>query len=308
MNLGCSLSTFSAARIWLHILLLFMLLVNWSNCSYFDAIYRSMLPKQWTSSSSSSSSFPSGRSGHNRYLSMQSRPINFANLRQSNKFNGNKLIFAPNDDSHPSSRLLFGAAERQSSSILDHQSLNLDQSSYEQRPAKTPQSSTPAPASGGGGCNCNPIIKTKYIAIEIPKVVRIPGETNPQQPPSTEAAQPTSPAPPPTSPSPTYASDSEAGSSGKRSHNDGSMSKTRIITIREIPNAVSKTLLVNSYEGHAYETSSRSSVSGTLTLGERERETEKVQPTYSPASVRQPSRVQQPGEQALSTYVGFEDY
>lgn len=307
--LGCSLSSLVVRPILLHILLL----VSWSNCSYFDAIYRSVLPKQWSSSSSSSSfSFPTtaGRSSQNRYLSLRSRPINFGNPRQSNKFNGNKL-FAPNDDSHHL-RLLFGT-ERQSSSILDQQSLQLEQP-YDQASVKQPQGNPPIgqpPANqpagqAATGCNCNPIIKTKYIAIEIPKVVRVPGETNSQSPPppSTEAVQPA----PTTSPS-TYASD--AGSASKETANDGAVSgKTRIITIREIPNSVSKTLLVNSYEGHMYETSSRSSVSSAISA-ERERETEKVEPQYQsntrePAA--RPNRVQQLGKPTLSTYVGFEDY
>ena len=300
--LGCSSSSLFAPQILLRILLL----VNWSNCSYFDAIYRSMLPKQW-SSSSSSSSFPSasGRSNQNRYLSLRSRPINFANPRQSNKFNGN-LIFAPNDDSHHS-RLLFGN-ERQSSSILDQQSLHLE-APYDQRPSK-PQGNTPSsqpPANQpseqpAGGCNCNPIIKTKYIAIEVPKVVRVPGvpgETATQPPSTTEAA------PPPTSPAPTYAPASSSDASGK--DNDVSVGgKTRIITIREIPNSYSKTLLVNSYEGHLYETSSKASVSSSLER-ERERETpEKAAQSYQ-GNVREPSARQSRMQQS-GIYAGFEDY
>lgn len=308
MNLliGCLLSLLLVPQILLHILLL----VNWSSCSYFDVFYRSMLPKQWSSTSSASSSFPSSssRSNPNRYLSLRSRPINFANPRQSNKFHGNKLFFAPNDDSHHS-RLLFGIGERQSSSILDQQSLHLEQP-YDQRPkppGNSPSGQLPANQPSeqpAGGCNCNPIIKTKYIAIEIPKVYSVQGETNvPAPPPTTEAPTTTTSAPPPP---PTYGSNSDAGYAGKEKRNDGSISgKTRIITIREIPNSISKTLLVNSYEGHMYETSSRSSVASSV---ERERETEKSAPPPPPPSYQSNAREPATRPSKVQQYVGFEDY
>lgn len=263
-------------------ILLILLLVQWSMCSYLDVIYKTMVPKNWIS----------GRN-QNRYLRIKQQPVHF-NPEQSNK-----IYFPSNDHDDYQSKSHLNTERQGQSSVLDQQSLeqpeflnqqhrqismNQQQSNQELNANRIEQNEQ---------VNCKPIIKTKYIAIEIPKIVRVPNNSNNlnrySEPSNTESTSIL----PPHNPS-THSSDLTSDlNSSSQSKNDELTGKTRIITIRELPNSISKTIVVNSYESKNIESNSRSMENKKSMMKKNN---------------LKPSRVQLPGQTTFTTYVGFEDY
>lgn len=221
--------------------------------------------------------WPSIERNNNRYS--RSRTMSLANLGQSNKF-----LFSPNDDYQKAftlnerDSLAADQQHQQTSNILNEQ--NLDQH-YEHRSIKNLQ---PNPnlnlnmndkqvtssqesnhqandendrheqndqlQSSTSSCSCKPIVKTKYVAIEIPKIVKVPSDSNSQSS-NSEQSSILPPVSPQTQPSLSPSKpDSESLLNSNR-QNDESVGKTRIITIRELPSGQpgSKTILVNTVEG-----------------------------------------------------------
>ena len=259
------------------------------DCSYLDLFYKTLTPKQWTSSTRNHRTH-----SFDRYL--RPRPIHYANPQPSNKF-----MLAPTDvyqsGFDAQSKANFDNPDRQS--IYDQPQSSLEQSAYERLPIKNQQldrnpfdrqldrqpqtnpqsnenqrSEPPNEQPPSANCNCAPIVKTKYIAIEIPKIVRVPSESSSQSSSNYEQ----------TTPSALNASFNDLESRSNAKSNDGLVSKTRIITIRELPSTMSKTILVNSIE-------------------ERTRLNAK---NANNLNMVRPSRVQ-PIPASLTTYVGFED-
>lgn len=308
MNLigGCSLSCLV-----LQILFNLIFLLNWSNCShYLDFFYKKAITphnKHFLSTSSSNQDRTLDRSRRQKSihyvnpLSMHKFPPSIDDLKtdydpqskfdfnadqnglydqQQEQFNGNKK--RSNKNSFERTQL-----ERLVNRQLDQKNQSLRKNEKQQcseQQQQEPQTEQIPKQSQSTSCDCE---KTKYIAIEVPKIVRVPTtESNIQS--SLVAANDQTSQLQSFNASFTGETETTSTSSIDRESNNQLVGKTRIITIRELPSSLSRTILLNTIVGRTvYENKQNSNeIKNELQL--------------------KPSRVNQI-QPSLATYVGYEE-